>query len=88
MVPKEDVAAIIALADTGGASTAFANIPEDASGIGTIKSKTNFLRAVREGTITATAKPHHVGRSTIVAETEVQSDAGKLIAKITQMQSV
>ncbi|MZR30845.1 PaaI family thioesterase [Sneathiella litorea] len=79
---------IMALADSAGGAAAFANLPEGATGTSTIESKTNFLGAVREGTITATAKPLHIGRSTIVIETEVRNDAGKLVGKITQTQTV
>jgi|TARA_R100000005_G_scaffold96247_2_gene81743 uncharacterized protein (TIGR00369 family) len=79
---------VMALADSAGGAAAFANLPEGASGTSTIESKTNFLGAVREGTVTARAKPLHVGGSTIVIETELRNDAGKLIAKVTQTQTV
>ncbi|MCC3305003.1 PaaI family thioesterase [Sneathiella sp. HT1-7] len=80
--------AIMALADSAGGAAAFANLPEGASGTSTIESKTNFLGAVREGRVTATAKPLHVGGSTIVIETEVRNSDGKLIGKVTQTQTV
>lgn len=80
--------AIMALADSAGGAAAFANLPDGASGTSTIESKTNFLGAVREGTVTATAKPLHVGGSTIVIETEVRNAAGKLVGKVTQTQTV
>ncbi|WP_339712495.1 PaaI family thioesterase [uncultured Sneathiella sp.] len=80
--------AIMALADSAGGAAAFANLPEGASGTSTIESKTNFLGAVREGTVTATAKPLHVGGSTIVIETEIRNKAGKLVGKVTQTQTV
>lgn len=79
---------IMALADSAGGAAAFANLPEGASGTSTIESKTNFLGAVREGRVTATAKPLHVGGSTIVIETEVRNEAGKLVGKVTQTQTV
>lgn len=80
--------AIMALADSAGGAAAFANLPEGASGTSTIESKTNFLGAVKEGKVIATAKPLHVGGSTIVIETEVRNEAGKLIGKVTQTQTV
>src|SRR5213082_1785570 len=40
---------IMSLADTTGATCAFQNLPEGAAGTTTIESKTNFLRAVRDG---------------------------------------
>jgi uncharacterized protein (TIGR00369 family) len=80
--------AVMALADSAGGACAFANLPDGAAGTSTIESKTNFLGAVREGTVTATAKPLHVGRTTIVVETELRRDDGRLVAKVTQTQTV
>ncbi len=80
--------AVMALADSAGAACAFANLPEGAVGTSTIESKTNFLGAVREGTVTAVARPLHVGSTTVVVETEVRDGVGRLIAKTTQTQIV
>lgn len=80
--------AVMALADSAGGACAFANLPEGAAGTSTIESKTNFLGAVRDGTVTATARPLHVGRTTIVVETELRRDDGRLVAKVTQTQTV
>jgi uncharacterized protein (TIGR00369 family) len=79
---------IMALADSAGASCAFLNLPKDASGTSTIESKTNFLGAVRSGTVTAIATPLHVGGTTIVVETSVRDTTGRLVAKVTQTQIV
>ncbi len=80
--------AVIALADTTGGACAFLNLPPDAAGTSTIESKTNFLGGVKEGqTVRATATPLHVGRSTIVVETELRV-GDRLVAKVTQTQSV
>jgi uncharacterized protein (TIGR00369 family) len=79
---------IMALADSTGASCAVLNLPEGASGTTTIESKTNFLAAVRGGTVTATAKLLHRGSTTIVVETEVRDESGRLVAKVTQTQAV
>ncbi len=78
---------VMALADSAGALCAFLNLPEGA-GTATIESKTNFLGAVRDGTVTATARPLHVGSSTIVTETEVRDGTDRLVAKVTQTQAV
>jgi 1,4-dihydroxy-2-naphthoyl-CoA hydrolase len=78
---------LMALADNGGGVCAFLNLPEGATGTATIESKTNFLRAVRGGTVTATTRPLHRGRTMIVLETELQRDDGKLAAKVTQTQT-
>ena len=80
--------ALMALADAAGGACAFANLPDGAVGTSTIESKTNFLRGVREGTLTATARPLHVGSTTIVIETELRDDAGRLAGKVTQTQAV
>ncbi len=78
---------LMALADSAGASVAFLNLPEGATGTSTIESKTNFLGAVTEGTVVATARPLHRGSTTIVVETEIRSD-DRLVAKVTQTQAV
>lgn len=78
---------IMALADTAGAMCAFLNLPEGA-GTSTIESKTNFLRAVRSGTVTAASRPLHAGRTVIVVETDVTDAEGRLVAKVIQTQAV
>lgn len=79
--------AIMSLADNSGGICAFLNLPESAQGTATIESKTNFLRGVRDGAITATTRPLHKGRTMIVLETEVTDDQGRLAAKVTQTQA-
>ena len=78
----------MALADTCGGVCAFLNLPDDAQGTATVESKTNFLRAVREGTITASTRPLHCGRTLVVLETELTRDDGSLVAKVTQSQAI
>jgi 1,4-dihydroxy-2-naphthoyl-CoA hydrolase len=79
--------ALMALADSSGAVCAFLNLP-DGAGTSTIESKTNFLGAIRDGVVTATSRPLHVGSTTIVVETEVRRADGKLAGKVTQTQAV
>lgn len=79
--------ALMALADNGGGVCAFLNLPDGAVGTATIESKTNFLRGVREGAVTASSRPLHVGRTMVVVETELVRDDGKLAAKVTQTQA-
>jgi 1,4-dihydroxy-2-naphthoyl-CoA hydrolase len=79
--------ALMAFADTIGAVCAVANLPPRA-GTATIESKTNFFRAVRSGVVTATSEPLHVGRTTIVVQTNLTDDRGKLVAQVTQTQAV
>jgi uncharacterized protein (TIGR00369 family) len=78
---------LMALADSCGAACALLNLPEGAVATATIESKTNFLRPVREGTVTASTRPLHAGRTTIVLETELARDDGELAAKVTQTQA-
>jgi uncharacterized protein (TIGR00369 family) len=79
--------ALMSLADSCGGACAFLNLPEGAVGTATIESKTNFLRAVREGAVTASTRPLHAGRTMIVLETEIARDDGGLVAKVTQTQA-
>lgn len=78
---------MMAFADSLGATCAFLNLPEGAN-TSTIESKTNFIRAVRSGAARATTRPLHVGRQTIVLQTEIRDDPGKLVAVVTQTQAV
>jgi 1,4-dihydroxy-2-naphthoyl-CoA hydrolase len=78
---------LMACIDTVGSLNAFLNLPEGSLGTSTIESKTNFLGAVRSGRIVITASPIHIGRTTMVIQTDVHSD-GKLITRSTQTQAV
>lgn len=78
---------LMALADAAGGACAFSNLPAHATGTSTIESKTNFLGAVTDGTVLATARPLHVGGSTIVVETELRHGP-RLVGKTTQTQTV
>jgi len=79
---------LMATVDSIGAMCAVQNLPDDAAGTTTIESKTNFFRAVRGGTVTITATPIHAGRTTVVVQTDVTDDAGKLVTRTTQTQAV
>jgi 1,4-dihydroxy-2-naphthoyl-CoA hydrolase len=78
---------LMALADSCGGVCAFLNLPEGAVGTATIESKTNFLRGVRDGAITAETRPLHTGRTMIVLETLIARGDGALAAKVTQTQA-
>ena len=80
-------AALMALADSLGAICAFLNVPPGA-GTATIESKTNFFRAVRGGRVDATARPLHVGKSTVVVQTDLMDHEGRRVAQVTQTQAV
>jgi len=78
---------LMALADSIGAYCAVLNLPEGA-GTSTIESKTNFLRAVRSGHVEARARPLHLGRTTMVIDTELYDDHDRLVGRVTQTQAV
>jgi uncharacterized protein (TIGR00369 family) len=80
--------AIMAFADTLGATGAFLNLP-DGAGTTTIESKTNFVGAAKEGTVVeAEAVPIHIGRRSSVWQTRIVRTDGKLVAVVTQTQMV
>ncbi len=78
---------LMALADSAGGVCAFLNLPPGASTV-TIESKTNFLGAIREGLVTARARPLHVGSRTIVIETDLLDASGRRVGRTTQTQAV
>ncbi|MDE3024277.1 MAG: PaaI family thioesterase [Acidobacteriota bacterium] len=80
--------ALMGLADNVGGFCAFLNLPDGAAGTATIESKTNFFGPVRSGYVHAVSRPLHTGRRTIVVDTELFDDAGKLVARVTQTQAV
>jgi 1,4-dihydroxy-2-naphthoyl-CoA hydrolase len=79
--------ALMGLADSLGAICAFLNLPEGAS-TATIESKTNFFRAVRGGHVEAVSRPLHVGRTSIVVQTDLADADGRPVAVVIQTQAV
>ena len=79
--------ALMTLADTAGAVCAFLNLPPGAF-TATIESKTNFLRAVRDGHVEAVSHPVHVGRTMIVLQTDVLDAQSRRVALVTQTQAI
>jgi uncharacterized protein (TIGR00369 family) len=77
----------MAAADSLGAICAFLNLPAGAS-TATMESKTNFFRAVRGGRVHAVSRPLHVGRSSIVVQTELSDEDGRPVAFVIQTQAV
>jgi uncharacterized protein (TIGR00369 family) len=78
---------LMALADSAGGVCAFLNLPAGAT-TATIESKTNFLGAIREGTVTARARPLHIGKRTIVVETDLFDASGRRVARTMQTQAI
>ena len=80
--------AIMAFADTLGAIAAIVNMPQGARTT-TIESKTNFIGGAPAGTsVTGESVAVHKGRTTVVCQTTIRSEAGKLVALVTQTQLV
>jgi 1,4-dihydroxy-2-naphthoyl-CoA hydrolase len=80
--------AIMAFADTLGAVAAILNMPEGARTT-TIESKTNFIGGAPVGSrVVGESVPVHKGRTTVVCQTTIRSEAGKLVALVTQTQLV
>jgi len=79
--------AIMAFADNVGAVGAVANLPKGAR-TATIESKTNFFAAIPVGeTARAESTPLHLGRTTMVWQTNTRAD-GRLCALVIQTQIV
>ncbi len=80
--------AIMAFADTLGACGTVLNLPQGA-GTTTIESKTNFLAPAAVGTkVIGECTAIHRGKRTMVWQTRVTSEQGRLIAMVTQTQMV
>jgi uncharacterized protein (TIGR00369 family) len=79
--------AIMAFADTVGASATGLNLPAGASTT-TLESKTNFFAAGTAGVVRAEATPLHRGRRTQVWQTRITDASGRLLALTTQTQMV
>ncbi len=76
---------IMAFADTVGAAATMLNLPPGA-GTTTIESKTNFFAAGREGAVRAEAIPLHRGKRTMVWQTRITDESGRLLAQTIQTQ--
>ena len=76
--------ASVLLAETLGSSAGNLCVGEDELCVG-LEINANHLRAVHEGTVTGTARPLHVGRSTQVWEIRIEDDRGRLacVSRIT-----
>ena len=69
--------ASVLLAETLGSTAGGLCVGADEGVVG-IEINANHLAAVREGRVTGTARPLHVGRSTQVWEIRIEDEAGRL----------
>jgi uncharacterized protein (TIGR00369 family) len=80
--------AVMALADNLGGTATMANLPDGAR-TATIESKTNFFAGIPVGdTARAECTPLHRGRTTMVWQTRITRNDGRLCALVTQTQIV
>lgn len=80
--------AAMAFADTLGAVGTFVNLPKDKRTT-TIESSTKFIGAAKTGTtVTGECEAFHRGKTTMVWQTHIKSEEGKLCAIVTQTQLV
>ncbi len=80
--------AVMALADNLGGTATLANLPDGAR-TATIESKTNFFAPIPLGdTARAECTPLHRGRTTMVWQTRITRNDGRLCALVTQTQIV
>ena len=80
--------AIMALADNLGGTATSANL-KDGQSTTTIESKTNFFAAIPIGDVAkAECTPLHRGRTTMVWQTRITRNDGRLCALVTQTQLV
>jgi uncharacterized protein (TIGR00369 family) len=73
--------ASVALAETAATVGAFLNCPPDMVAFGQ-EINANHLRSVREGMLTATATPLHVGRTSQVWDIYIRDEHNKLICAV------
>ena len=69
--------ASVLLAETLGSTAGMLYVAEDQACVG-IEINANHLLAVRDGHVTGTARPVHVGRSTQVWEIRIEDDRQRL----------
>jgi uncharacterized protein (TIGR00369 family) len=78
---------LMALADTVGAAATALNLPAGATTT-TLESKTNFFAAGRTGVVRAESVPLHRGKRTMVWQTRVTDESGRLLSLTIQTQMV
>lgn len=78
---------LMAFADTIGALATVLNLPPGTS-TATLESKTNFFAAGRSGAVRAETTALHRGQRTMVWQTRVTDEAGRLLSLTIQTQMV
>jgi uncharacterized protein (TIGR00369 family) len=78
---------LMAFADTMGAVATMLNLPAGA-GTTTVESKTNFFAGARAGVVRTESTPLHRGKRTMVWQTRVTDENGRLLSLTIQTQMV
>jgi 1,4-dihydroxy-2-naphthoyl-CoA hydrolase len=71
--------ASVALAETVASTAGWMNIDQEKETVVGLEINANHLRAKRDGVVTATATPVHVGRRTHVWEVRIEDEHGKAV---------
>ena len=71
--------ASVALAETVASTAGWMNVDQETESVVGLEINANHLRAKRDGIVTATATPIHVGRSTQVWEVRITDEEGKAV---------
>jgi 1,4-dihydroxy-2-naphthoyl-CoA hydrolase len=71
--------ASVALAETVASTGAWMNVDQSKENVVGLEINANHLRGKRDGIVTATATPVHVGRRTQVWEVRIADEAGKMV---------
>ena len=72
--------ASVALAETLGSLAGWLCRPDDGSRVVGIEINANHLRAERDGVVTGTARPLHLGQSTQVFDIRIENAGGQLVS--------
>ncbi len=78
---------LMALADTVGATATVFNLPTGATTT-TLESKTNFFAAGHQGVVRIESTPLHRGKRTMVWQTRITDESGRLLSLTIQTQMV
>lgn len=72
--------ASVLLAETAASIGAFLNINQEKQIVFGLEINANHIKSKREGSVTATATPYHIGRTTMVWNIEIRDEEENLIS--------
>ena len=71
--------ASVALAETVASTAGWMQVDREKEGVVGLEINANHLRAKRDGVVTATATPLHIGRKTHVWDVRITDEEGRLV---------